>query len=572
MIEKRAGGLALLALASCLLRAPNAAAAGHWVALQDKPGEGIGTMLLLPDGTVMAQGGGGGQTTANWYKLTPDSAGSYVNGTWTSRATANFTRLYYSSAVMQSGQVFFAGAEYGTGTTNVEVYDIVGDFWNIVNVPNGLITKNNTLGKQNQNTKGFIDSACMLLSNGKVLVSPVSPANYGGTVLFDPATYQLSAGPTLLNSVDTDEGGFVKLPDDSILVNDRNSTKSERYIPSLNQWVQDANLPVNLYDPYGAEQGPPILLPNGKVIYFGSTSRTAIYTPSGDNTPGTWVQGPNIPAGLGMPDAPAAMMFNGKVLCAMSSTPTSTNNVFPTPSYFYEYNYASGAGGSFTQVSAPGGGLTDGNATFVMRMLDLPDGNVLFTDGGSQLYVYVPDGSPLAAGKPTIANITQNNDGSFHLTGTLLNGISAGAAYGDDAQMDSNFPLVRASDSSGNVYYLRTFNWSSTSVQTGNSQVSTEFDASGLFPGNYSITVVANGIASAPHSFKGPVWVDFGTVQPFQFGTEVFPYKTLGTAVAIVQAGGIINIKAGSSTETMKITKKMDINAIGGVVRIGHGH
>ena len=63
-------------------------------------------------------------------------------------------------------------------------------------------------------------------------------------------------------------------------------------------------------------------------------------------------------------------------------------------------------------------------------------------------------------------------DGSFHLTGTLLNGISQGAAYGDDAQMDSNYPLVRAADGTGNVYYLRTFNWSSTGVQTGNTVVS----------------------------------------------------------------------------------------------------
>jgi len=47
-----------------------------------------------------------------------------------------------------------------------------------------------------------------------------------------------------------------------------------------------------------------------------------------------------------------------------------------------------------------------------MRMLDLPDGNVLFTDGGNQLYIYQPDGPPLAAGKPTITGITWNADGS----------------------------------------------------------------------------------------------------------------------------------------------------------------
>ena len=63
----------------------------------------------------------------------------------------------------------------------------------------------------------------------------------------------------------------------------------------------------------------------------------------------------------------------------------------------------------------------------------MPDGTVLFSDGNSrQLYEYRSTGSPLAAGVPTITNIIENADGSYLLTGTLLNGISEGAAYGDD--------------------------------------------------------------------------------------------------------------------------------------------
>src|SRR5205085_10169171 len=88
---------------------------------------------------------------------------------------------------------------------------------------------------------------------------------------------------------------------------------------------------------------------------------------------------------------------------------------------------------------------------------------------------YQPDGTPLPAGKPTISSISANPDGSYHLTGTGLNGISVGATYGDDAQMNTNFPLVRLTDSGGNVSYGRTFNWSSTGVQTGSALVSTDF-------------------------------------------------------------------------------------------------
>ena len=52
----------------------------------------------------------------------------------------------------------------------------------------------------------------------------------------------------------------------------------------------------------------------------------------------------------------------------------------------------------------------------------------------------------MSAGKPVITSMSTNADGSYHLTGTGFNGISEGASYGDDAQMDSNYPLVRFED------------------------------------------------------------------------------------------------------------------------------
>ena len=270
-----------------------------------------------------------------------------------------------------------------------------------------------------------------------------------------------------------------------------------------------------------------------------------------------------------MPDAPGAMMVNGKILLATSPVPFSANH-FPDPVSYYEYDYSVGAGGTFTRINGPTGGLTTPGSTYPHRMLDLPSGQVLYTTGGTQLYVYTPSGSPLAAGKPTIYGITQNGDGSFHLTGTLLNGISEGANYGDDAQMDSNYPLVRLT-SGGSVYYARTYNWSSTSVNSPN-VVSTEFSVQYISPGSYSLQVVANGIASDSVFFYGPVWVDFNYGGFFQFGTYTFPYKTLASGVSAVSAGGLIDIKSSTSTETMTITKAMDIHAVGGPVTVGIGH
>lgn len=521
-------------------------AEGTWVALNNSAPGGVETMLLLPDGTVLAQNGGG----TTWYKLTPDSTGSYINGTWTTLNPMHYSRLYYSSDVMTNGNVFVAGGEYGNGTTNAEIYNPVANSWNILSIPNGIINKNNTIGSDGANSGGFIDSASSLLSNGQVLITPVANYYYGETTTYNQVANAWSTA-YLQNSGNEDEACLVRLPDDSVLVVDSFTTTSERYIPASNTWVNDATVPVSLYDPYGGEEGAGFLLPNGKAFFIGSTPKTAIYTPSGGTNMGSWIAGPAIPGNLGAPDAPACMMNNGKILCALSPTPYTfdgTNYVFTTPSYFYEYNYSSGSIGAFTQIHAPGGGYTRNEVTFNDRMLQLPNGNVLFTDGGSQLYVYEPDLSPLAAGQPTIYSVSWNLDGSLHITGTLFNGISAGAAYGDDAQMDSNYPLVRFTSGS-TVYYGRTYNWSSTTLQSYQI-VSTEvavpaavFDSAGT----WTLQVVCNGNASGGVGFNSPVWVDFVNYNSlFQLGTFSFPYSTLPQGVSAVSSGGTIAIDSSS--------------------------
>lgn len=570
---KRALVAALLALAGL----ETAVAEGTWIPFQTNAPNGIGTMLLLSDGTVMAQfsGNPSGQNST-WYRLTPGSSGGYTNGGWSTRQTDNYTRLFYSSDVLQDGRVFVAGGEYGNGTTNAEIYDPVSDSWSIVPIPAGIIVEQNTVNTNDgANTGGFMDSGSVVLSNGKVLVLPVNPAFRGGTATYDPASGNWSTAK-LKHGSDEDEASTVKLPDDSILVIDAFQQTSERYIPSLNVWTNDADVPDDLYDVVGGEEGAGFLLPNGNAFFLGSAPVTAIYTPTGNTSPGTWTNGPVIPKNLGAPDAPAAMMVNGKILCAFSVTPyvqDGTNEVFNSPTYFYEYDYSAGPVGSFTNIHAPEGGSTHPVIPNFERMLDLPDGTVLFADGSSTLYVYKPDGSPLSAGKPGINSVSWNADGSLHLTGTGFNGISQGAAFGDDVQVDSNYPLVRFIDGSGNVYYGRTYNWSSTSVQTGSRIVTTECKIPSYVydgPGNYSLQVVANGIASDPVSFYGPVWVDFNYTGATQAGTYSQPYSTLAQGVSAVASGGTIAIKGnGTSAETPTISKPMRIVSVGGPATVG---
>jgi hypothetical protein len=462
-----------------------ALAVGSWTPLTHNAPSSVDLMLLLSDGTVMVQRAGASST---WYRLTPDIHGSYVNGTWTTLAAMHDARLYFSSQVLRDGRVFVAGGEYGAGAVShsansqtAEVYDPLANVWTLLP----------------SSGKDFYDSVSKILPNGNVLVAPVFS---GGTVIFNYMSNTWSNGPNFFRGTDQDEATWVKLPDDSILTIDPFGTNSERYIPSSNTWINDGVVPDSLYDSFLSELGAAFLLPSGNAFFLGSTGHTALYTPTGTTSPGTWTAGPNIPNGQGTPDAAAAMMVNGRILCAVSPTPTTTN--FPSPTSFYEYDPVSNA---FTQANAPAGGTTVNHPSYWTVMLDLPDGTVLYSEFSSQLYVYHPDGSPLAAGKPTISTITPNVDGSYHLTGTLLNGISEGAAYGDDWQMNSNYPIVRLTDAAGNVRYARTYNWSSTSVMTGSTPESTEFRLpSSLVTGTYSLVVVANGNSSDPVSFYTP--------------------------------------------------------------------
>ncbi|HEV7454972.1 MAG TPA: immunoglobulin domain-containing protein, partial [Candidatus Saccharimonadales bacterium] len=354
------------------------------------------------------------------------------------------------------------------------------------------------------------------------------PATSGGTVIYVAASNTWIAGGGLFRGSYQDEASWVKLADDSILTIDPFGSQSERYIPSLNRWIDDATVPIALYDSFGFELGAAFLLPAGRAFFLGATGNTALYTPSGNTNMGVWQAGPVIPNAQGTPDAPAAMMVNGKILCAVSPVPTSANH-FPSPSSVYEFEPVAIA---FTQVSGPTGSTYPG-ATYVMRMLDLPDGTVLLATSGSQLYVYQPGGLPLAAGQPAVSNITQNADQSFHITGTLLNGISEGAAYGDDVQMDSNYPLVRMIDGAGVVYYARTYGWTSTSVMASNRLVSSEFTLPANLPAtNFSLVVIANGNSSAPASFSTAASVPVMVTQPKNQAAVVGTSVTFTVAAA----------------------------------------
>jgi hypothetical protein len=468
---------------------------GHWTALRNTcPHYHNGGLALLTDGRVICHNTTGGGNGTGWDILTPDANGSYINGTWDTMASMTYDRLYFSMQVLPSGKVYVAGGEYGAGGVEGEVYDPVTNSWTTCGpIPNGW---------------DIYDGNSEILYDGTVLEGPqIGSATSYNILIWDPNTLQYTAEP---NSIyDHDEASWLKLPDSSVLFVGIGSEYSNRYIPQTATWVLDDTVPGYLFDPYGSESGGSAMMPNGQAIFFGATNYNAIYTPTGNPSPGKWTSAASFPningVAMGQVDAPSASMVNGHILLCVSPIGNSSSE-FNSPAYFLEYDCSTGF---FTQVkdTIPGfGGDSLPSTCYQVNMIDLPDGNVLvsnYQQGYSNKYlIYTPGSGPIPQGKPTINSIIAGGCPLYKITGKLFNGISEGASYGDDWQMETNYPIVRFTNGS-NMYYAKTTNWNRIgAVRTDSLKDTATFSLPPNLPGGtYSVVVVANGFASNPVLF-----------------------------------------------------------------------
>jgi hypothetical protein len=448
-------------------------------------------MLLLTDGSVMCQDSG----TQHWHLLKPDPHGSYRNGTWSTLASGPNRPLYFASAVMANGRVFVAGGEYEDGITwdllAAQVYNPESNFWSLASLPPGW----SNIG----------DAPTCVLPDGRLLVGAIMNNH---TAIYDVNNNTWRAAGAKTNFSSTEET-WTLLPDQTVLaVNCADHPGAQKYLIASDQWIPIPNTPSDLVEATSIEIGPAILLPDGRVFCTGSTGHTALYTPDPiSSQPGSWTAGPDFPPQPGHPvvgakDAPACLLPNGKVLCVAGPVDGVGGN-YLSPMFFFEFHPGTG---TFALIGDPPGN-PPGAPPFVARLLLLPSGEALFANGTTSMAIYEPGGAPLGAWRPSIVEILDNTGTptttltvgeDYTLVGRQLNGLSQAVSYGDDAQMATNYPLVRIHHGGGNrLTYCRTHDHSTMGVATGATLHSTHFTVPGGIPlGPSELRVVANGIDS----------------------------------------------------------------------------
>jgi hypothetical protein len=424
---------------------------------------------------VMVQGNSG----IDWWKLTPDNTGSYVNGTWTQLASlaSDYDPYAEASAVLADGRLIIEGGEYNFGAfalTNLgAIYDPLTNVWTPVLAPKGWTY----IG----------DSPSVVLPNGNYLIGNKLTKQMRE---LNPVTMKWTTASSKGKKDFNAEEGWTLLADGSILTADvLKAPNSEIYTPSAKEWATAGSTIVDLHSPspdgcinYGpggklcyyppGEIGPQILRPDGTVFVTGSYTKnngpgnTAIY----DSLTNVWTVGPVFPNGDNAGDSFAVLLTNGDVLVEGDSGTS------------YLFNGTTLTAGPYTPGS----------------LMMLPTGQVLV--GGGTTEVYASSGTYQTSWQPEISTFpsTVTPGSTYSISGTQFNGLSQAAAFGDELQTATNYPLVRITNTkTKHVFYARTHGHSTMGVATGSTTVSTNFDVpTTIDTGASTLVVIANGIPS----------------------------------------------------------------------------
>ena len=476
-----------------------------WQPLSHQPPFDPGTMLLASDGTVLVHSEPPAGGTSAWYKLTPNSKGSYAGGTWSKIASLpkGYDPLYFASAILPDGHMIVEGGEYLGGTpswtSKGAVYNPVTNTWRSVAPPVGWTNIGDAQGDVLANGTFMLSQACQdCLSSNPILTTT--------DALFNQTGRDWTTLPGPGKNDPNDEEGWTLLPNGKLLTVDTWLTPTtELFTPASLSWAGAGNTVKSPVNSNAVEIGPQVEMPGGNTLVVGAGNGSIAPAACNDHQPAStqlydyaaakWVNGPSIPTIGGIQydsaDGPGAVLPDGNVLFDVSPC------VFNAPIEFFLYEAK-----SRTLVPVPDVPTAANDSTFNTRLLDLPNGQVLFNDGSQQMQVYTAGGTPNPAWAPTVTGLSSFSftpGQTASLSGIQLAGLDPGAAYGDDVQDATNFPVVRITNSkTGVVTYARTSGWTSVSVAPGAAS-STRFTVPGTTPaGRSTLVVIANGIASSP--------------------------------------------------------------------------
>ena len=438
--------------------------------------------ILLNSGNFLA--GNLHSTATNTYNPLTDSWTSSGSKVYDQSDEEGWLKLP-SGGIFNPFDIF---RSINTGLTSAELYDPVAGTWASKSPSDIPPTANGMLPQLSSFALGAELGPTIRLQDGRVLVIGAN----NNTALYNPTTNTWFTGPTIMGT----------------LSNSVNTAGS--------------------LAPFGADDAPAAILPNGHVIFAADAGPAAV-TSTGD-TSSTSQTITGIPSTALFQIGWEVRQSNGNsdviqggttIESILSSTSITVNRMplvttpgeglifggtFNNPTQLFDFNPAGAAGaGSILPVSPPlnYSGLNN-SGSYVTRMLVLPTGQLLFNPSSQQLYIYTPDGSASLLYRSAVNAITYSGiPGQFTLTGRQLNGQSAGSSYGDDVQVDENYPIIRLTSSTGTVYYCRTTNWSNLGVATGTASEMVTFTLpNGITAGTYSLVVSGAGISGVPVAFN----------------------------------------------------------------------
>jgi hypothetical protein len=467
------------------------AASSPWQPVNANAPAGVGAPQLLTDGTVLVQQ----YCTQNWYKLTPDINGSYINGTWSEIAPlpAGYAPVYFAAAVLSDGRLIINGGLFNNSgcawahSNKGAIYDPLANTWTPVPPPPGWWS----IG----------DAQSAVLADGTYMLADCCALTPHAALFNARSQTWTATGSGKADSYE--EESWTLLPNGDVLTVDAyNSTgtcgtNTESYNPSSGRWTSAGSSPVQLSDCRGPhatyEGGPQILRADGTVVAFsavggGAVAGTAIF----NTAKKTWAKGPSLPTidgkNYNLADAAVAWLPSGNILFAASP------GVDILPVHFFEFTTTN------TIIQVADTPNASAKTAYEVNFVVLPTGQILQTDFSSTVEIYTLSESVNPSWVPVITSVPSSlaRGETYKVSGSQLNGLTQGAAYDDGQMSATNFPLVRITNSgTGHVFYARTSGFSTRSVHPNAASTASFTVPASAELGPSSLVVVANGIPSA---------------------------------------------------------------------------